>query len=164
MKLDFLPSPGLIPNGPRLQAEMTRACSYVQVMASLKGGLTEQAQTLDSFCAAVQAAIIGFRDITLPAYVSGSFGVAANPKRVVLVYSEPLDSTVKPPPGSWALSQGGAVVAAVIEGSRVILTTTTALTNVATTVTYTKPAVNGIRDGSQNQVATHSLSTVTPGA
>lgn len=164
MKLDFLPSPGLIPNGPRLQAEMTKACSYVETMASMKGGLTEQANTLDSFCFAVQSAIIGFRDIGAPVYAGGAFGVAADPKKITLTYSEPLDQTVLPAKGSWVVSQGGAVSAVSIVGSTVVLTMTTALTNVATTVTYTKPAVNGLRDGSQNQVATHGPSVVTNAA
>jgi hypothetical protein len=164
MKLDFLPSPGLLPSGPRLQAEMTKACSYVETMASMKGGLTEQAQSLTRFCTAVNTAIAGFRDVTLPTYVSGAFFVAAAPKTVTLTYSEPLDQTVLPAAGSWVLSQGGAVTKVAIVGSKVVLTTTTELTNVATTVTYTQPAVNGLRDTSQNLVATHAASPVTNNA
>lgn len=164
MKLDFLPSPGLIPNGPRLQAEMTKACSYVETMASMKGGLTEQAQTLDAFCFAVQSAIIGYRDIGGPVYAGGAFSVAANSKLITLTYSEPLDQTVLPAAGSWVVTQGGAVKSVSIVGSTVVLTMTTALTNIGTSVTYTQPGVNGLRDGSQNLVATHGPSVVTNAA
>lgn len=156
-----LPSPGLIPTGARLRTLTARTISYVETMASLKGGTTEQAQTLTAFFTACNAAIASFRDVALPTFVSGTASVAADPKRVVLTYSEGLDQTVLPAPGSWVLSQGGAVTAVEIVGATVILTCTVNLTAGAKTVTYTKPAANGLRDPSQNQVATHSASAFT---
>jgi hypothetical protein len=165
MKLDALPSPGLLASGMRLQTESIKAISYVEVVAPMKaGGKTEQAATLTAFWNACIAAVATFVDAVVPTYVSGIFSVAAAPKTVTLTYSEGLNQTILPAATSWVLSQGGAVVSAAIVGAKVVLTTTNALTNIATTVTYTKPAVNALRDGSGNQVATHAASTVTNGA
>lgn len=165
MKLDALPSPGLLGNGLRLQMESIKAISYVEVVAGLKsGGKTEQAKTLDTFWTACKAAVAGFIDAVLPTYVSGAFSVAANPKLVTLTYSEELNPTIVPAPTSFALSQGGAVTAISVVGTKVLLTTTSNVTNIATTVTYTAPGTNALRDLSGNLLATHGPSTVTNGA
>lgn len=161
MKLDALPSPGFLANGLRLQTESIKAISYVEVVSALKsGGKTEQAKTLDTFWTACKAAVAGFIDAVLPTYVSGLITAAA-PTKLVLTYSEPLDPTIVPAVGSFVTSPAKTFSSVVIQGATVTLTATTAFAAGVTTVTYTQPGTNGLRDLSGNLVATHGPSAIT---
>lgn len=160
MKLDGLPSPGLLAGGLRLQTESIRAISYVEVMAALKGGTTEQAKTLDTFWTACKAAVAAFIDSVVPTYASGLI-TAATPKQLVLTYSEPLDPTVVPAASSFVSVPAKTFSSVVIQGSTVILTASAAYAAGAVTVTYTQPGTNGLRDLSGNLAATHTASAVT---
>lgn len=157
-----LPSPGLIPNGPRLRQEAAKAISYVETMAGLKGGKTEQAATLKAFLDGCNTAINGFRDTTVPTFASAAI-LATAPKELRITYSEGLDKTVVPATSAFVTSPAKTISSVRIEGATVILTASTAFAAGATTVTYTQPATNGTRDTSGNLVATHGPSAVTNG-
>ena len=160
MKPDALPSPGLIPTGQILRQAVTRACSYVEVMASMQGGKASQAKELDTFFVAARAAMAALIDAVLPTYVSGLITAAA-PTKLVLTYSEALDPTIVPAVGSFVTSPAKTFSSVVVQGTKVTLTATTAFVAGATTVTYTAPGTNALRDTSGNLLATHGPSAIT---
>jgi branched-subunit amino acid ABC-type transport system permease component len=162
MKLDALPSPGYIGSGIALQREAIKAISYVETMADLKGGKTEQAKTLTTFFTACIAAVAAYVDATLATFTSALIS-AAKPKVLVITYSEGLDQAFVPAVSAFASSPARTFSKVEVEGNTVILTATTAFVAGATTVTYTAPgaAANGLRDTSGNLVATHGPSAVT---
>lgn len=164
MKLDTLPSPGFIPSGISLRSELTRAISYVEVMADLKGGTTEQATTLTAFLNAAVASIAALKDVTLPTLVSGLLARSVNDKALVLTFSEALDPAVVPALTSFAVALDtvpNAVTAITVQGTLVTLTLTTSVVAGALTVAYTQPAVNRLRDLSGNQLASFAATAVT---
>lgn len=55
-----LPSPGVIPCGPKLRALTAKAISYIEVNAPVQGGTITQAKGLDDFLVAARAAIAPF--------------------------------------------------------------------------------------------------------
>jgi hypothetical protein len=157
-----LPSPGLIPNGPRLRQEAAKSISYIETVGSLKGGKTEQAASLKTFLDACNTAINGFRDTTAPTFASAAIS-AAKPKELRIKYSEGLQFDVIPATSAFVTSPAKSVTGVAIEGDTVVLTVSVAFAAGAVTVTYTQPGTNGTRDTSGNLVATHGPSTVTNG-
>jgi hypothetical protein len=160
MKLDALPSPGFIGSGIALQREAIKAISYVEVVGGLKGGKTEQAKTLTTFFTACNAALASFIDATLPTYTSGVIALAA-PTKLVLTYSEGFAPTVVPAGSAFVTSPAKTFNKVEIDGNKVTLTATTAFAAGATTVTYTAPGTNALRDTSGNLLATHGPSAIT---
>lgn len=160
MKLDALVSPGLIGSGHQLRAACTKAISYVEVQASLRGGKYSEAKTLDTFFAACRTAIASFLDAVLPTYVSGAIALAT-PKVLTLTYSEALDASIVPAATAFVSSPAKTWASIQVSGSTVILTATTAFAPGATTVTYTAPGTNALRDGTGNLLATHGPSAIT---
>lgn len=163
MKLDALPSPGYIGSGIALQKEAIKAISYVEVMAGLKSGKTEQAKTLTTFFTACNMAISSFIDATLPTFASALIA-ADKPKVLTITYSEGLDPTIVPAAGSFVSSPAKTFNSVTVVGNTVVLTATTAFVAGATTVTYTAPGTNALRDTSGNLLATHGPSAVTNNA
>lgn len=164
MKLDTLPSPGLIPSGMALRSYMTKAVSYVEVMADLKGGTTEQATTLDAFLAATRSAIAAYKDVAAPTLVSGLLTRSVNDKLLVLTLSEAIDPTIVPAAGSFAVALDATpnvVTAVAVRGQTVSLTLTAAVTAGALTVAYTQPGTNALRDLSGNLLASFTAAAVT---
>ena len=164
MKYDALPSPGFIGSGLELQKQCVKAISYTEVMASLKGGKTEQAASLTTFFNACIAAISGFIDTVLPTFVSAVVNRTAAPKTLTITFSEGLNPTIVPAGSAFTLSQGGAVTAVSIIGNSIVLTATTAFTASAITVAYTQPGTNAARDTSGNLLATFAAQSVTNNA
>ena len=164
MKYDALPSPGFIGSGLELQKQCVKAISYTEVMASLKGGKTEQAKSLTTFFNACVAAVAAFVDSVSPTFVSAVVNRAAAPKTLTITLSEGLDATVVPAAAAFTLSQGGPVAAVSVVGNTVVLTSTTAFSASAITVAYTQPGTNGVRDTSGNLLATFGAQAVTNNA
>ncbi len=162
MKLDALPSPGFLPNGVRLQTELIKSISYVEVQADLRApAKPEQAKTLDTFLVACRTALASLIDVTLPTFVSGLLDRSDNPRRLVLTFSEPLDPTVVPATTAFTSSLGGAVTAVAVQGTQVTLTLTSDVAAGAMTIAYTAPGTNALRDLSGNLVATFGAQSVT---
>lgn len=160
MKLDALPSPGFIGSGLGLQREAIKAISYVEVVAGLKGGKTEQAKTLTTFFTACNAAVAAYIDAVLPTFTSAVIALAT-PTKLTITYSEGLDPTIVPAVGAFTSSPARTFSKVEISGRTVILTATVAYVAGATTVTYTAPGTNALRDTSGNLLATHGPSAVT---
>lgn len=162
MQNDFLPSPGFIPSGHRLRQEMVKAINYVETVASLKGGTTEQAVTLTAFLTACASAIASLRDLVAPVYASSLISNTAR-TRLHLTLSEPLDPGFVPAVGSFVSNPARTFSSVEIVGSTVILTATAAYVAGATTIAYTAPGSNQLRDLSGNLVANITAQTVTNG-
>jgi hypothetical protein len=164
MRLDALPSPGFIPSGPALQAAAVKAISYVEVMADLKGGRTEQARTLDTFLVACRNSISTFIDSAVPTFVSGLLDRSDAPRRITLTFSEPLQPDVVPAVSAFVATLGGAALtetAVTIVGNRVHIDLAADVAAGTLQIAYTQPGTNGLRDLSGNLVASITATTIT---
>lgn len=156
-----LPSPGLIPNGPKVRTELARAISYVEVVGGMQGGKLAQAKTLDTFLVAARAAIASFIDTVVPTYVSSLITNTARTK-LVLTFSEALDPAHVPAASAFTTSPARTISAVEVVGTKVHLTVTAAFVAGATTVAYTKPGSGSVlKDLSGNDVATFAAQSVT---
>lgn len=164
MQLDFLPSPGFIPSGHRLRAELTKAISYVETVASLKGGKTEQAKSLDTFLTACKTAIASAIDTVAPTFASAEILVSA-PNQLRVKFSEGLDPNYKPAGTAFVSSPAKTFSSVVIVGDTVVLTASTPFAAGVTTIAYTQPGTDPtrLRDTSGNLVATFTAQAVTNG-
>jgi hypothetical protein len=99
-------------------------------------------------------------DAVLPTYASGVIALAT-PKVLTLTYSEALDASIVPAASAFVSSPAKTWASIQVSGSTVILTATTAFAPGATTVTYTAPGTNALRDGTGNLLATHGPSAIT---
>lgn len=159
MRVDTLPSPGQLSMGINIRNIMARAISSIELSGRFTGKAS-QAKQFDTFLVAARAAIATFIDAVLPTYVSGAIALAA-PTKLVLTYSEPLDPTIVPAVGSFVTSPAKTFSSVVVQGATVTLTATTAFVAGETTVTYTAPGTNALRDTSGNLLATHGPSAIT---
>lgn len=162
MKNDALVSPGFISNGPRLRQEAIKAISYVEVMADLVSpAKPEQAKTLDTFFVACRTAISGLIDSTVPTFVSAEVDLGVNAKQLVITFSEALDPTVVPAGSAFTSDPAKTISKVEVVGNTVILTVTANYVAGATTIAYTQPGTNALRDLSGNLLATFTAQSVT---
>lgn len=162
MRVETLPSPGLLSNGIRVRIEAAKAISAVEITAGLSGGQTSTANALKTFFDACSTAVAGFVDNVVPTLVSAYIGVS-NPQRIVLTFSEGLDEFSVPATTAFATgTQVKAVSKVTIEENRVYLDFTTAFVAGAVTVAYTKPgAPPVVQDDAGNDLATFTATAVT---
>lgn len=160
MRVDTLPSPGLLHMGLQIRTMMAKTISGIEIVAGLTGGKASQASQFDTFLIACRTAIADFIDAVLPTYTSGVIALAT-PTKLVLTYSEELDATIVPAVGSFVTSPAKTFSSVVVSGATVTLTATTAFAAGVTTVTYTAPGTNALRDASGNLLATHGPSAIT---
>ena len=162
MRVETLPSPGLLSNGIRIRIEAAKAISAVEITSAYSGGTTSTANTLKAFFDACSTAVAGFVDVVVPTLVSAVIN-AAKPKRIVLTFSEGLN--VLGVPVNTAFVTGtqvktGATVT--VEENRVYLDYATAFVAGAVTIAYTKPGSGAVlEDTSGNDVATFTATAVT---
>lgn len=152
MREDQLVSPGILAQGFSLRRIAAMAISGVQISAQrTPGGKTQAAATLQAFFTACATALNGLVDSTTPT-MAGATGVAASATQINLTFAESMDQTILPSITAFAVNNGGTVSALTWVSATVLRLTGTGYA-AGDTVTYTKPAVNGIRDVAQNQVA-----------
>lgn len=160
MKPDFLPSPGLIPSGHRLRQELVKAISFVETMASMRAGKADQAKSLDDFLVACRTAIASFIDVIVPTYLSGLITNTERSK-LVITGSEAFDDRFVPATSAFVTSPVRTISKVEVVGGKVHLTVTAPFVTGATTVAYTQPGTNQLRDLSGNLVATFAAQAVT---
>lgn len=165
MRVESLPSPGLLSNGIRIRIEAAKAISAVEINAGIpvNAGRSSAADPLHVFFTACAAAINGFRDVTLPVNVARSATPSA-PNRIVLTYGEGLDAAHTPPVSAFAVTgQVRTVTAVQIDGPFVFLTLNAPLAAGAVSVAYTQPGSVALRlqDYSRNQAASFVATAVT---
>ena len=164
MRVETLPSPGLLSNGIRVRIEAAKAISAVEITAGLSGGKTSTANALKTFFDACSTAVAGFVDVVVPTLVSAVIA-AANPKRIVLTFTEGLDEFSIPVTTAFVTAtQVKAVSKVTIEENRVYLDFATAFVAGALTVAYTKPGTGSVvQDDAGNDLATFTATAVTNG-
>lgn len=165
MRVETLPSPGLLSNGIRIRIEAAKAISAVEINAGIpaNGGKSSNAQPLGAFFDACKAAVVGLYDVTVPAVVAKS-ATAANTKRIILTYGEGLSKAHVPAVTDFAVTtQARTVVKVTIDGPFVYLDLDAALVAGAVNVAYTQNATasNRLQDASGNEAASFTAAAVT---
>jgi hypothetical protein len=168
MRVENLPSPGLLSNGIRIRIEAAKAISAVEINAGIpaNGGISSTADPLHDFFTACAAAINGFRDVTVPVIAARSVS-ASQPSVIVLTYSEGLDPKRVPLVTDFAVTvQARTVTKVVVDGPFVFLHLSAPLVAGAVSVAYTQNAGNvelRLQDESDNQAASFAATAVTNG-
>jgi hypothetical protein len=162
MRVETLPSPGLLSNGIRVRIEAAKAISAVEITAGLSGGKTSTANALKGFFDACSTAVAGFVDVVVPTLVSAVIN-AANPKRIVLTFTEGLDDFSIPATTAFVTAtQVKAVSKVTIEENRVYVDVTAAFVAGAVTIAYTKPGSGAVvQDDAGNDLASFTATAVT---
>lgn len=165
MRRESLPSPGKLSMGIKLQSEMAKAVSAVELQAGVSGGKSSAAKQLDNFLTAAKTAIAGFIDAVAP-LVSTRVIEAANPSVIRVRYDKWMDAAYVPAGTAFAVlvaTVARTVTAVRVDGPDVLLTLATPVAaGEAVTVAYTQPgAVSNLRDLSGNLAATYTAQAVT---
>ena len=152
MRIETLPSPGLLSNGIGLRREAAKAISQIEITAGrTPGGKTINAKSLYDFFVAAAGSVSTLYDVTAATFT----GVASSATKIVLTFSETMDLSVTPSHTAFAIS--GDTITAAEWGSggdagKLVLTGTGF--EAAESLAYTKPASNYLRDRAGNAVAT----------
>lgn len=149
MRITALPSPGLLANGFSLRMEAAKAISAVEITAGrTPGGKTTTGASLSTFFTACASALSALGDLTAPTVVSAIAATGV----VTVTFTEALETSVVPAAAAFVFTPARTVTAVSVVGSTVLVTATGVIAT--DSLTYTKPAVNGVRDLAGNQVAT----------
>jgi hypothetical protein len=167
MRVETLPSPGLLSNGIRIRIEASKAISAVEINAGIpaNAGKSSSAQPLKAFFDACSAALTSFVDAVVPTVVSRSIAPSA-PRRITLVYSEGLDKAHEPPPSAFDITgQVRPVHKVTVDGPFVHLDVQSPFVAGAVSVAYTQPGNADLRlqDLSGNLAASFTATAVTNG-
>lgn len=164
MRVETLPSPGLLSNGIRCRIEMAKAISAIEINAGIpaNGGKSSTAKPFDDFLVACRTAIASFIETVVPTVVSRAIR-ASFPNQVVITFSEGLDRKFVPAPAAFAITGQVRTISKVeVDGPFVILTVTVPFVAGAVNVAYTQPgATSNLRDESGNLVASFTAAAVT---
>ncbi len=168
MRVENLPSPGLLSNGIRIRIEAAKAISAVEINAGIpaNAGISRSADPLFDFFAACSAAISAFRDVVVPVIAARSVS-PSQPGVIVLTYSEGLSSKNVPLPADFAVTvQARTVTKVVVDGPFVFLHLSAPLVAGAVSVAYTPNAGNAalrLQDDSDNEAVAFVATAVTNG-
>jgi hypothetical protein len=164
MRVETLPSPGLLSNGIRIRIEAAKAISAVEINAGIpaNGGKSSSASLLKAFFDTCSASIAGIVDNVVPTVAARTLSAAA-PKRIVLTFTEGIDPKFVPAVGAFAITgQVKAVTKVTISGPYVYLDVATDFVAGAVSVAYTQPgAATNLRDIAGNLVASFTATAVT---
>lgn len=164
MRIDNLPSPGVINTSQVLRTVAAKAISYVEIMAGMSAdGKATEAKPLSAFFAACKAAADAVADTALPTITARSIS-AATPDQVKVTFSEEMDATVLPANSAFALASPAKTIKSMkISGNVLTITVTVAydVGDTAPTLAYTAPAANGLRDRSGNLLASSAATAIT---
>lgn len=165
MRVETLPSPGLLSNGIRIRIEAAKAISAVEINAGIpvNAGVSSSAKPLKDFFDACSTAIASLVDVTVPVITSRS-ATGANTSRIILTYGEGLDPKKVPDVTDFAVTvQARTVTKVEIDGPFVYLTLSAPLVAGAVSVAYTQSATvtKRLQDTSLNQAASFTATAVT---
>ena len=160
MRVETLPSPGILSRGIRLRTEASSAISSVEIFASRNGGTSGAATQLHAFFTACATAIAALRDLVVPTVTTRTGTTGVN--RVVITTSEALDPRIIPPLTSFVTVPARNILAISIDGLKVNVDYDgVALVN-ANTIAYTQPGTaNKLQDLGGNLLATFAASAIT---
>ena len=165
MRVETLPSPGLLSNGIRIRIEAAKAISSVEINAGIpvNAGKASSAKPLSDFFTACAAALSTFLDVTAPTVAARSATPTAT-KRIVLTHSEGLSIKNVPDLTDFVVTgQVRTVEKVTIDGPFVYVDVTVALAAGAVSIAYTQSATvsKRLQDESGNQVASYAATAVT---
>lgn len=163
MRVDTLPSPGLLSNGIRIRIEAAKAISAVEINAGVpaNGGKATGAKPLSDFFTACAAALATFVDAVVPTVSTRTIS-ASFPKRITLKMSEGLDPKFIPATTAFAVTtQVRTVDKITVDGPFVHVDVTVAFVAGAVNIAYTQPGTNNLRDLSGNLLANFTAAAVT---
>ena len=165
MRVDSLPSPGLLHMGMQIRTQMAQTISGIEIVAGATGGKASQASQFDLFLQACRTAIAGFIEVVVPTVSSRAIR-ASEPNKLYITASEGLDPKFTPLPAAFTIAGVTKVVQKVeIDGPFIILTVTVpwVFGNVST-VAYTQPgATTNARDLSGNLLASFAAQAIVNG-
>jgi hypothetical protein len=165
MRVNDLPSAGLLSNGTRIRIEAAKAISAVQVNAGIaaNAGKSSNAKPLKDFFDTCSATLTTLLDVTVPVIAARSIA-ASNTSRLTLTYGEGLDKTHVPDVTDFAITgQVRTVGKVTIDGPFVHLDVTVPFITGAVSVAYTQSATvsKRLQDISNNQAASFTATAVT---
>lgn len=164
MRIDALPSPGMLSNGIALQNHAMKAISAVEILAGMGAGKSSAAKPLSDFFTACVTALASFLDVTVPT-VTSRVVLAQSADKIRILHSEGLDPKFVPVAGDFAITVTAKTVTKVeVDGPYVILTVSVPFTAAqAFSVAYTQGgATRNLRDISGNLVASYTATAGTP--
>jgi hypothetical protein len=166
MRVNDLPSAGLLSNGTRIRIEAAKAISAVQVNAGIaaNAGKSRNAKPLKDFFDTCSAALTSLLDVTAPTVVARSIAPSAA-SVLTITHSEGLDKAHLPLPAAFAITgQVRTISKVVIDGPFVHLHVTAPFTAGAVSVAYTQPGgAANLQDAGGNLVASFTATAVTNG-
>lgn len=159
MRVETLPSPGLLSNSIGLRSTAARAISMVEVTAGkTPGGKTSGANLLHTFFTACATAVAGLRDVTAPTVVSITQPLGVN--TITITLSEGLRPDIIPALTSFVTSPARTITGISVVGVTVVITYSgVALTN-GQTIAYTAPGTNDLQDPAGNILATFAATAI----
>lgn len=165
MRVETLPSPGLLSNGIRIRIEAAKAISAVEINAGIpaNGGVSSTAKPLSDFFTACAAALSTMLDVTAPVIAARS-ATPQNTSRIILTYGEGLSKKNVPDVTDFAVTtQARTVTKVTIDGPFVYLDLNTPLVAGTVNVAYTQSgtAAKRLQDESGNQAASFTATAVT---
>lgn len=165
MRVETLPSPGLLSNGIRIRIEAAKAISAVEINAGYSGGTSPAAKPLSDFFDACKTALSTLLDVVVPTVAARSIAPSAA-TRLTITHSEGLNPANVPDAGDFAIAgQVKTVQKVTIDGPFVHLDVATPFVAGAVTVAYTQSgtAAKRLQDLSGNLVASYAATAVTNG-
>lgn len=157
MRIENIPSPGLLSAGLNLRTQAARAISSVEVLAARTGGTTAAANALHAFFTACATSIAALRDTVLPTVATR---VLTATNTAVITFNEDLDPKFVPATSAFAFTPARTVTAVAVSGKRVTITATGTI--VGDSVAYTKPGTNMLKDLAGNEAANFSGALAAP--
>ena len=160
MRVETLPSPGMLSQGIRLRTHAASAISSVEIFAGRNGGTSGAATQLHAFFTACATAIAALRDVAVPTVTTRTGTTGVN--RVTITTSEALDPRIIPPFTSFVTVPARVINNVTIDGFKVHVDYDgVALVN-TNTIAYTQPGTaNKLQDLGGNLLATFAASAIT---
>lgn len=160
MRIENLPSPGLLSNSIYLRSAAAKAISNCEVVASKSaGGKTSNANALHTFFTACATAVASLRDVTAPTVTARTQATGSN--TITLTTSEGLRPDIIPATTSFVTSPARTITEIKVQGTSVLVTYSGASLANGNTIAYTAPATNKLQDPAGNVLADFAASAIT---
>ena len=160
MRLETLPTPGMLSMGIRLRTEASKAISAVEIFAGRNGGTSGSATQLHAFFTACATAIASLRDLVAPTL--GAITQPTGSNTVSITTSEPLDPRIIPTLTSFVTAPARVISGVTVAGNKVLVEYTGASLANGNTIAYTQPAgANKLQDGGGNLLASFTATAIT---
>ena len=160
MRLENLPSPGMLSMGIRLQTEAAKAISSVEIFSARAGGTSGSATRLHAFFTACATAIASLRDLAVPTVVSRTQPVGANV--ITIITSEGLDPRIHCDLTNFVTNPVRTITDVDIQGTKLLVSYSGASLANTNTIAYTQPAgANKLQDMGGNLLASFAAAAIT---